>query len=42
MNEEIRPCPFCGGDAHECLDNHFDCFNLGCSMAGARAIPLED
>ncbi len=27
---------------HECLDNHFACFNLGCSMAGARAIPLKD
>ena len=42
MSEELRPCPFCGGEAHECLDNHFDCLNPGCPMAGARAIPLEN
>ena len=42
MSEESRPCPFCGGEAHECLDNHFDCLNPGCPMAGARAIPLEN
>jgi hypothetical protein len=35
-------CPFCGGEPYECLDNHFGCLNLGCAMAGARAIPLED
>ena len=42
MSEELRLCPFCGGEAHECLDNHFDCLNPGCPMAGARAIPLEN
>ena len=42
MSEILKPCPFCGGEPHECLDNHFDCLNRGCPMAGARAIPLED
>lgn len=36
MNNEILPCPFCGGDAEYWLDRHYaDCHVIECMDCGA-------
>ncbi len=32
MSNELKPCPFCGGEAYDCKDNSYGDGLIGCAQ----------